>query len=392
MIVLYVLLALCVLLFMVLIHELGHYVVGRILKFKITEFSVGFGKALFQRTNKRGEKISLRIFPLGGYCAFYGEDSDENDPQAFNNQKPWKRILVFLAGVTFNFITAIIFSWILLCCVGYDVRQVGTISPVPKYNAEVVLDDDGQTLLDDNGRVVFSSYYDVSDTLKSDDVILKINGKKVDFAFGYNFSTLIAEVQKEAESFYSERGLTAGQDYFGEFYSATFTVKRAGKVQDILVIFYPSESVNSSGERATTYVAGFTHRLYKYGFFEGLGRSFSVAFGFAWVVLKSLCQLITFSLPISDIGGPITTITTMAQVTQSNMLNLLVLIPLLSANLAIFNVLPFPALDGAHVVFTVIEWIRKKPIKREVEAKIHFVGLCVLLGFVVIVDILHFLL
>ena len=73
---LYILLAIVILLFMVLVHEFGHYFIGRMLKFKITEFSVGFGKAIFQKTNKRGEKISLRIFPLGGYCAFAGEDEE----------------------------------------------------------------------------------------------------------------------------------------------------------------------------------------------------------------------------------------------------------------------------------------------------------------------------
>ena len=115
--ILYILLAIVVLLFMVLIHEFGHYTIGRMLNFKITEFSVGFGKALFSRKNKRGELISLRLFPLGGYCAFAGEDSGD-DPEAFINQKPWKRIFVFLAGVTFNFATAVIFSLILLCTVG----------------------------------------------------------------------------------------------------------------------------------------------------------------------------------------------------------------------------------------------------------------------------------
>ena len=102
--ILYIFLAIVILLVMVMVHEFGHYVVGRMLNFKITEFSVGFGKAIFSRKNKRGELISLRIFPLGGYCAFAGEDeTNEKDKDAFNNQKPWKRILVFLAGVTFNF-------------------------------------------------------------------------------------------------------------------------------------------------------------------------------------------------------------------------------------------------------------------------------------------------
>ena len=79
----YILLAIAILLLMVLIHEFGHYVVGKILKFKITEFSIGFGFPIFSKTNKKtGEKFSLRIFPLGGYCAFDGEeDGEHGSPQ-----------------------------------------------------------------------------------------------------------------------------------------------------------------------------------------------------------------------------------------------------------------------------------------------------------------------
>ena len=88
---LYILLAIVILLFMVLVHEFGHYIAGRILKFKITEFSIGFGKAIFSKKNKRGELISLRIFPLGGYCAFAGEGDDEEKEVegSFNSFAPW---------------------------------------------------------------------------------------------------------------------------------------------------------------------------------------------------------------------------------------------------------------------------------------------------------------
>ena len=111
----YILLAIVVLLFMVMIHELGHYVAGKILKFKINEFSVGFGPKLLQKTKKNGEKITLRALPLGGYCAFEGEDEEGNEtPEAFNNQKPWKRLIVLFSGAFFNFLSGIIFSFILL--------------------------------------------------------------------------------------------------------------------------------------------------------------------------------------------------------------------------------------------------------------------------------------
>ena len=370
---LYILLAIVVLLFMVLEHELGHYIAGKILKFKITEFSIGFGKAIFSHTSKKtGEKFSFRIFPLGGYCSFYGEDEDgKGDEQSFNNQKPWKRIIVFFAGVTMNFITAIIFSWILLCTVGYDVPQI----------------------------VNFSQEINVG-VFEKGDVITHIDGRKIDFAFGENFTNLIAEQKSNAQAFYESEDYIAGQEYP----PFSMTVERNGEVKELLVEVLPYEKTitNDDGTTSTetVYVMGLESDLvgsacttaYKYGFFDGLGRAFPMAFGFAWVVLKSLWLLITFQIPITEMGGTITTIATMAEYTQLNPANLLIFIPLISANLAVFNILPFPALDGAHVLFTTIEWIRGKPIDRKVENTIHFVGLCVLFAFVIIVDILHFVL
>ena len=390
---LYVLLAIVVLLFMVMVHELGHYIAGKILKFKITEFSIGFGKAIFSHTSKKtGEKFSLRIFPLGGYCSFYGEEDDgtaenldksdknivdiqNNDGVPFNSQKPWKRIIVFLAGVTMNFLTAILFSWILLCTVGYDVPQI------IDYSSTINVDENGQSIFQEG------------------DVITHVNGQKIDFAFGVNFNTAISNQKEAAKEFYESDNYTGGDYVFD------MTVRRDGErvvlenvkiVQEVV-----TETDSETGEVKTSYVylMGLEStedkvctQAYKYGFFEGLGRSFSMAFGFAWVVLKSLWMLITFQIPITEMGGTITTIATMAEYTAINPANLLIFIPLFSANLAVFNLLPFPALDGAHVLFTVIEWIRGKPINRKVENTIHFVGICILFAFVVIVDILHFVL
>ena len=112
----------------------------------------------------------------------------------------------------------------------------------------------------------------------------------------------------------------------------------------------------------------------------------------AWAVLKSLWMLITFQLTTKDVGGPIATIGMIATSAQASIVNLFVLIPLISANLAMFNLLPFPALDGAQIVFTGIEWIRKKPIKPKVQGIINMCGLIFLLTLVVVLDILHFVL
>ncbi len=150
--------------------------------------------------------------------------------------------------------------------------------------------------------------------------------------------------------------------------------------------------VDAEGNIIKSYVFGVTYEYYVHSFGEALGRCWSYSFGLSWMVLKSLWQLFTFQVPITDVGGTVTTIKIMAENTRANPANLLLLIPLISANLGVFNLLPFPALDGAHVVFTIIEWIRRKPINRKVENTIHFVGLCILFAFIVIVDILHFVL
>lgn len=381
---LYVLLAIVVLLFMVMVHELGHYIAGKILKFKIDEFSIGFGKAIFSHTSKKtGEKFSLRIFPLGGYCSFYGEEDDgkaisadvvEVKDKPFNEQKPWKRIIVFLAGVTMNFLTAILFSWILLCSVGYDVPQI------VDYSTTVNVNESGESIFQKN------------------DVITHINGKKIDFAFGVNFVDAVNNVKSSAKEFYERETYDFDTD---GYYPFSMTVRRDGERVELPSVKVVQEIVppqEEGGEETYRYLIGLENdnkvctTAYRYGFFEGLGRSFSMAFGFAWVVLKSLWMLITFQIPITEMGGTVTTIATMAEYTKVNPANLLIFIPLISANLAVFNLLPFPALDGAHVLFTVIEWIRKKPIDRKVENTIHFVGICVLFAFVVLVDILHFLL
>ena len=384
--ILYILLAIVILLFMVLIHEFGHYCIGRMLHFKITEFSVGFGKAIFQKTNKRGEKISLRIFPLGGYCAFAGEDEENvDDKEAFSNQAPWKRILVFLAGVTFNFVTAVIFSLILLCTLGYDIPQVTNYNPLETHIAEE------------------EYHYNPSaslDALQEGDVIFAIDGQKIDFAFGKNFNTIIQEEQAEIISWVRENsnedGVLNSDANFEEFPTMTFTIRRDGQMQDVEVAVFQIQQYGTDEDGnqivETAYSFGISAKAYVHTFWEALDRCIPFAFGLAWVVLKSLWLLLTFQLGIDAIGGPITTIATMATVTQMNAGNLLLLIPLISANLAVFNLLPIPALDGSHVLFTLIEWIRGKPINRRVENIIHFVGLAILFGLVILIDILHFLL
>lgn len=358
--VLYVILAIIVLMVMITIHELGHYTIGKIFKFKINEFSIGFGKAIFSHKCKSGEIFSIRIIPLGGYCAFAGEDEDLGTEGAFNTKPPWQRLLVQLGGVLFNFLSAIIFAFILLISFGYDIPKVNEVGT--QYQQQAI-----------------AGHYDI---VQADDVVLKIDGKDISFASGNTLSDLIAQYQ------------------VGDTFS--MTVKRDGEVltlENVTKYYRMNESgeyIDASGNVVSaedadkTGVLGITKSsAYVYNFGEALLGCVPLTGAMAWKVLSFLGQLFTGQVSLRDVGGPITTISTMAEYTHNNIANLFVFLPFIAVNLAVFNILPIPSLDGARMVFTTIEWIRRKPINRKVEGYIHFVGLMILLAFVVIVDIYH---
>ena len=96
----------------IIIHECGHFLFAKLFKVKVNEFSIGMGPAVFKR--KKGEtQYSLRLFPIGGFCAMEGEDEDSPEPRSFNNAKVWKRMIVIIAGAVMNIILGIIFSFIM---------------------------------------------------------------------------------------------------------------------------------------------------------------------------------------------------------------------------------------------------------------------------------------
>ena len=137
---LYIAMAVLMLLVMITVHEAGHYCAGKIFGFGIEEFSIGFGPKLFSKTRKSGEVFSLRLIPLGGFCAFSGEDKETDDPAAFNNKKPWQRIIVLIAGAFMNYLTAIVIIALMFGIFGHTaIMSYETETPV--YGAEYSLKD-----------------------------------------------------------------------------------------------------------------------------------------------------------------------------------------------------------------------------------------------------------
>lgn len=399
--ILYIGVALLVLLLMITIHELGHYFAGRALGFKINEFAIGFGKVLFSWKNKKGIKFSIRIFPLGGYCAF--ENAQEKDKKEekkpedvelaaieekmkqaekkaeglpFEEQPAWKRLIVLFSGALANFLSAIVFSFILLVSIGFDIPQVNNGTNI--YNSTAI---------------------GMENPLQAGDVLYAIDGKKINFAGDGTFSQLIANY--------------TGEKNAGDI--IIVTVRRDGKKMDLEVPLYKrySSSVLTRDEQGfivlkpdtdfnavETYVydsdgnplfaisSGLTN--YRFSFVEALGECFMLTFRMCWYVLKALFMLITFQLPLSQLGGPIASIGAIADAASVSMANILILLPMFAANLAMFNLIPFPALDGMQMVFTAVEMIRRKPLNQKILGWINLCGLIFLIAFVIFTDIVYF--
>lgn len=345
----YLLIALLCLMFMIVIHESGHYFAGKLLGFKIDEFSIGFGPAIFKIKNKKnGELFALRCIPLGGYCAFHGETDDAestDNSQDFNSHAPWKRIIVFIAGALFNFLSAIILISIFFMAYGDFMPKIASVYP------------------SDNG---------IAHILNVDDVVLEVNGKSIySMASQNDFSNALAKSGDSAE----------------------LTILRNGEKIKINIAKHNYVYTDDEGNTENKMGYGFSYNFtrYKFGFFSSIGRAFIFIFKIIGTLFATLGGVITGALGISEtLGGTATAIGTIMEVSRSGFDSIMYVVCVLSATLSVMNMLPLPALDGSKVVFTTIEWVRGKPINRKVENTIHFVGLFLLFGLTILLDILHF--
>lgn len=342
----YIFIAFVILMFMITVHEAGHYFAGRILGFKINEFAIGMGPKLFSKKLKDGQVFSLRAIPLGGFCAFEGEDEENASEGAFNNQKPWKRLIVLFSGAFMNFMSALVIVVIAFACFGDAMPQI--VETYPKTGVVQTQENSiqkGDTLLEINGKRILLAV-DVSSMIQNAgdvaDVLVLRDGEEV----------LLKGVQKSNYTVINQDGTTSTHYGWG-----------------------------------VSLVYGGTERV-RFSFGESLSRSTPYCFRTAEYVLETLGGLITGIIGIDQIGGPITTIDLTSQVARQGLPNILMLITLISVNLAVFNLLPVPSLDGCRMIFVLIEWIRGKPVSRTVEGYIHFVGIMLLFGFVIMVDLL----
>lgn len=462
-----IIIAILILLVMITVHEFGHYCAGKIFKFKINEFSIGMGPAIFKKKKKNGELFALRIFPLGGYCAFEGEDEEKKDVEgAFNTKKPWQRIIVLISGALMNFLLALLVIIVMFSSYG---ETAYSSFEVKDNSAYVYSLQDEDVLVELNGkRIMLTTDLVKSVNGKKEGSVIRAkvqrNGKKQNIKIqlrsdvkckdvtdvatvckALGIATL-AEVKTENSAFVSS-GFTSGdyllriKDYEGDYSEEKyFSCKRIydkngliealrkknGKLEifvanskradkdavnpesdtkrfllslDISDIFSGKEAdkvtekeilsaLNVDGVDAYYRVSTVK---YKGNFFNTIGDSFLYSFKIGGVIFTTLGQLFTGKLGLSSVGGPVTTVVTTSKIVGMGLGYLLEIMAFIGVNLAVFNLLPIPALDGSRVVFTLIEWIFKKPVPKKIEGVIHAVGLLLLLGFSILVDVLQFI-
>lgn len=355
---LYVLLALLVFGLLIMIHELGHFLVARACGVGIREFSIGMGPKILSwkgkkpfgassgtaapaTTEENGENVplikteadeqtvtqySLRAFPIGGYVSMVGEDEESDLPTAFHNKKVWQRIAIVLAGPVMNIL------------LGFLLMTVLVISTPRLASTTIGSFNEGAT----------SPQYG----LQVDDRVTHVNGVRV-----FTGNELVYEVLNNG---YQPLDLTVVRD--GE------TVELKG------VIFPPlvSEGVNFGSADFRVYAEEKTP-------LNVLKHSFSRSVSTVKMIFDQLGDMIGGRYGLNAVSGPVGVTEGMVSAAKSGAGDFLYLVIVITVNLGVFNLLPIPALDGGRLLFLIVEGVTRKPVNKNVEGYIHFAGLLLLL-------------
>ena len=385
----YIILTLVLLSIMVVIHELGHFLFAKLFGVKVLEFSVGMGPALFTTKKKKenGENIeiseqysfsgesqnsestspasieseaetsneelddgkttfSIRALPIGGYVSMLGEDGESDDERAYCNKKPWQKILISFAGPAMNIILGILCMCLL---VGIDAYKGNILASntVGEFVSEVQ---------NAEGEIVdFNSTSDKCENpLMVGDKIIKVDGVSV-----HTGNELVYEISHKAHE------------------PIDLVVIRNGEkitLRDVVFPTYETQGVTFGeidfrvyGETASA------KNVLKHAFF----RSFSTV----KMVVDSIVDMFSGRYGIESVSGPIGVATVVEEAASAGFYSLLYLFTFITMNLGIFNLLPFPALDGGHLVFHFYELIFRKPVKKEFEQMVNMIGITILMVF-----------
>ena len=339
----YILIAILIFGVLIAVHEFGHFLAAKACGVRVNEFSIGMGPQLFHKT-KGDTEYSLRLLPIGGYCAMEGEDEDSDDDRALGRQVWWKKFIIFVAGAFMNFLTGLI---IVICL--YAGAQAFYTTEIVELNPD----------FPQQGE----------DGLMPGDMIYAINGERIYLK--------------------SDVSLIMG---LGDTGTIDMTVLRDGKKLDRTLT--KQVYTDENGKEYEAY--GFTYG----GIVEAtpllrLQYSWYQTMDYVRIVRLSLQMLLSGAAGVNDLSGPVGIVSTIsevgnqAQTVRDGLESVAYLGAFIAINLAVMNMLPLPALDGGRIflllVNTLFTAVTKKKIPAKYEAYIHAAGMVLLLSFMAFV-------
>lgn len=330
---LYILLALFVFGLLVMIHELGHFLMARAFGVGIHEFSIGMGPKIFSKKGKKYEtEYSLRAFPVGGYVSMVGEDEESDLPEAFGNKKVWQRILIVIAGPLMNILLGFLLMAILVLISGQlasaTIGEFAEGATSPAYGLQV------------------------------GDTVREVGGVRV-----HTGNELVYEIMNQG------------------YEPIDLVVERNGEklvLEDVIFPGMTTEGVNFGSPDFRVY--GEPHNfanVVKHTFFRSVST--------VKMIVDQLKDLLRGRYGMNAVSGPVGITKEIGTAAKSGFSTLLYLVTVISMNLGVFNILPIPALDGGRLLFLLVEGVTRKPINKNVEGYIHFAGLLILFGIIILV-------
>ena len=335
---------------LIFVHEFGHFIAAKKIGVYVSEFALGMGPKIFSFKRKKHNdptEYSLRLLPIGGYCAMAGEVDEDakglKKEQFMCNRTKWERFLILIAGVTMNTITAFI---ILLL--------QGLIYGVTEQKSIVGYAPEG---------------YPISEAgIEVGDRVIKINGYKVNT---WDKMTLVMNLKHESDVY-------------------EFVVKKVDGSEKTYKISPKIEKLED-GTETKIYGIGAGDKIYK-GFIPAVKYAFTKLGSIVSTMFLILGSLFTGKLSVSSLSGPVGMYTLVGESAKVGFQSIMYLTAYLSLNLAVINVLPFSALDGGRVLFVVIEAIIGHKVNPKVENWFHTIGfvlLMILMVYITIQDIIR---
>ncbi|HHW40380.1 MAG TPA: RIP metalloprotease RseP [Syntrophomonadaceae bacterium] len=325
----FIIISLLVLGFLIVVHELGHFVVAKVVGIQVDEFSIGFGPKLLSIKSQRDQtRYSFRLLPLGGYVKMAGMEPNDDHINGFNKKPLKDRFAVISAGSLTNFLVAIVLFIIVFSLIGI---------PTPS-NANII------------GDIISGSPADRAG-LKTGDRIIKVNDVNTP-----RWNDIANKIHK-----------SGGQ-------KVRLVIERSGHTYTFYVTpqFDPQMQISQIGIRQGI-------RWERQGFLQAVRLGLDRAFGFSKLILVGILGMVTGAVPPSEIAGPVGITQMIGDAARGGLGYLLSFTAILGINLALVNLLPIPALDGSRLMFLCIEGIRGKPIDPEKENFIHLIGFALLM-------------